>query len=113
MHHRVERIASSVDNINQRITRLTRMLNLGLDTEADMLRLFRLEGTDAGSPQRPQLEELRALVVMRYDMINHCVQSLGMSATRSLFVGADEAPVSEGGQPCASGPDVFHLFNAI
>lgn len=111
MRRRVERIAISVEDINARIARLTQMLSLDLSTETDMLRVFRLEGADEGNRHRQQrLEELRALMVMRYGMIRHCAQSLGMAATRSLFIGAEEPSPDARRDPCTSGADLRHLF---
>ena len=96
MYHRVDRIALSVESLNMRISRLTQMLSLDLSQEADLLRVLRLDGAEENSRHHQRrLQELHALLVMRYDMIKHYAQSLGVAATRSLFLGSSDPLNSE------------------
>ncbi|NYT24363.1 hypothetical protein H0A73_12205 [Alcaligenaceae bacterium] len=101
----------SVKGIDARITHLTHMLGLDLSQEANILRVYRLEGAGAGGRHHGQgMEELRALLVIRYSMIQQCAQSLGLAATRSLFVRTDKQSMVKGVNPDASAADVRHLF---
>lgn len=103
----------SVKGIDARITHLTHMLGLDLSQEANILRVYRLEGAGAGAGGRHRgqsMEELRALLVIRYSMIQQCAQSLGLAATRSLFVRTDEQSMVKGVNSDASAADVRHLF---
>lgn len=111
MRHRVERIAGSVDDINARIVRLADMLNIDLDSETDRQRVYRLDGMDETNFYRQvRMQELRALLVMRYGMIRHCATFLGAAATRSLFIGDEEQ--AAGNNPSAESAcgDVRLLF---
>lgn len=106
---RLLRLAISVEDINGRIARLTQNLHLNLSQESELHRVFQLEGVDNNPYRQHRLEELRGLLVLRYDLVRHHCASLGFAATRTLIEYAAQQLESSGFNPLLSGADVQHL----
>lgn len=109
--YRVERMAISVEAISARIARLAEMLGLDLRQESEVQRVLGLDGADSGDARRQHmLQELHALLVMRYGIAKRYAQDVGVAATRSILLCAQEQFVRDGFAPGSSGADVSRLF---
>ena len=129
MASHVERMSSSVEEPSARIARLASALNVDLQNESELNRVLGLQSGGApggverranrdaalppGSPERRKAHlwhELRALLVLRYDMAARYVDEVGVTATRNILVNAQEQLEREGFKPGAAGADVRRSF---
>jgi hypothetical protein len=56
-------------------------------------------------------EELRGLLALRYDVLKHCVEQVGVVATRKILTEVEEHLLRRGFKSGDDGIDIDHLFN--
>ena len=130
----LQNMASSLQELNARIARLAIGLGVPLETEADVANLMRqkhpaspvaherrrgaeqLDDSHWGAnPDRRvahKLEELRGLLVLRYEVEKNYVDDVGVAATRQILSTTEENLAREGFKPGADGMDLNRLFKA-
>ena len=124
------RLGQSLEQLNARIARLSIGLGISLDDKAcvDKLmhqpqvqpvaqerRVARQSIYPAGSVDRRtahQREELRGLLVLRYQMETTSVNVHGLEMTRQVLHDAQEHLVQQGFKPGADGLKLDDFFNA-
>lgn len=109
LQHRLERLASALEDVNNRIARLTQSLHLNLSSSGQLHHVLQLDQAEANRHRQQRLQELRGLLVIRYDMIAHYAAALGRDATCSLLLYAQQRLLDEGFDPEVSGADIRHL----
>lgn len=128
----LRRMSDSVHELSARIARLATNLGVDLESEAGLERVMHIDAVRvpvpdrrvtpdrraaprAGmSPDRRQAhlrEELRGLLVLRYDVARTYVDRVGVDATRYILVAAQEQLVREGFKPGAAGASLRRLFD--
>lgn len=126
-----QRMARSVEELSARIARLAIGLGVSLKTDdevahamnyqtltvqyerrttADRREASRPGTTTAGRRQSHLRDELRGLLVMRYDIETRYVDAIGVVATRQILIEAEAHLARDGFQPGASGVDLDRLF---
>lgn len=124
------RLGNSLEQLNARIARLAIGLGVSLDDQAcvDKLmhqpqvqpvaqerRVARQSSYPAGSVDRRtahQREELRGLLVLRYQIETTSVNVNGLEMTRQVLQDAQEHLVQQGFKPGADGLKLDEFFNA-
>lgn len=92
LRERLRRVESRFVELNTRIARLCRLLDVRLESEDDLQRLlsgasFGTTGTAEGEAARRQAREwaeLRALSKMRCDLLAEALEDFGLAATCTL-----------------------------
>ena len=129
--HQQQHMEASVEALSARIAGLAMALGLSLLNEADVTRVMRSQRVTAGEVERRvglerraasrtdtnsdrrvahSWEELRGLIVMRYDVERRCAEIIGGAATRELLIKTEEGLVRRGFKPGAAGIDIKRLF---
>ena len=123
----LQRMSTSVEQLSVRIARLAKILSVDMQSDSEIDRLLNMDSGAGGDyarrlsarppagPERRksyQQEELRALVVLRYRVSRRFVDRVGVKATRSILVNAQDQMELDGFKPGASGADVRRLFDA-
>lgn len=122
---------SSIEALNARIARLAIGLGVSLKSDDEVIRVMsrqqmvlvsherrvgleRREASRTGSgPERRvahQWEELRGLLVLRYDVETRYVDEVGVTATRQILVEAEAHLERAGFKPGADGVHLDRLF---
>jgi len=110
LNEHVQRLSASIERLNARIARLGVALDVALDQSAEVERVLQREATPSSDPRQRRLrEELRGLLVLRYDMASSYSAELGARVARDLFVYAEEKLQREGFRPGADGIDLRQL----
>ena len=125
--HASQHMKLSFEALNVRIARLAIALGISLSNEGDMARVMNHPGAQVpsqdrrsnsehhdltrmnSSPERRTLrswEELRGLLVLRYDAEKDCVEQLGVVATREILTGVEEHLLRQGFKPGEDGVDL-------
>ena len=126
-----QRMARSIEELSSRIARLAIGLGVSLKTDAEVAhamnhraavtvpqeRRATTERRDASRTrntadrrQSHLYEELRGLLVLRYDMEAHCVEVVGAFATRQILVESEAHLARDGFHPGTTGIDLDRLF---
>ena len=126
----VQRLGSSLEALNARIARLAIGLGVSLDDRASVEQLMhqpqvsqvpqerrvaRQSNAPAGSGERRvshQREELRGLLVLRYQMETDSVKDNGLEVTRQIIEEAEVHMVHQGFKPGADGLGMEEFFKA-
>lgn len=123
------RLGASLEALNARIARLAIGLGISLDDRSCMEKLMhqsmapvaherrvaRQSSYPAGSVERRtahQHEELRGLLVMRYQMETTSVTDNGLEITRKIVLEAEEHLVQQGFKPGADGSGLDEFLKA-
>ena len=123
------RLGASLEALNARIARLAIGLGISLDDRACMDKLMhqsvppvaherrvaRQSSYPTGSVERRtahQHEELRGLLVMRYQMETTSVTDNGLEITRKIVLEAEEHLVQQGFKPGADGSGLDEFLKA-
>ena len=123
------RLGASLEALNARIARLAIGLGISLDDRACMDKLMHLSmapvaherrvarqsSYPTGSVERRtahQHEELRGLLVMRYQMETTSVNDNGLEITRKIVLEAEEHLVQQGFKPGADGSGLDEFLKA-
>ncbi len=124
----LQRMSDSVEQLSARIARLGKLLNIDLQNENEIDRLLDLDSDAPGGHERRlsarpiagperrrvcQLEELRALLVLRYRLSHIYVKRVGVQVTRHILVEAQDQLERGGFKPGAAGADVRSLFDGF
>ena len=117
---RLHRMESSIEALNARIARLAIALDVSLKSDDEVARVMNRHLVPA-VPHESQItsehhmaykwEELRGLLVLRYDVETRYVDQVGVTATRQILIEAEEHLVREGFNPGDDGIDLDRLFN--
>lgn len=127
-----QRIAHTIEGLNARIARLAIGLGVSLKTNDDVARAMTRgavvaveyerrvtperrtasrPGATADRRQSHQRDELRGLLVLRYDLETRCVDAVGITATRQILIEVEAHLARDGFPSSASGIDLNPLFN--
>ncbi len=124
----LQRMSTSVEQLSARIARLAKSLDIDLESESEIDRLLNMDGGAPGGYERRQSarpaagperrksnqrEELRALLVLRYRQSRRFVDRVGVEATRSILVNAQDQLELDGFKPGASGADLRRVFDGF
>ena len=124
----LQRMSTSVEQLSARIARLAKSLDIDLESESEIDRLLNMDGGAPGGYERRQSarpaagperrksnqrEELRALLVLRYRQSRRFVDRVGVEATRSILVNAQDQLELDGFKPGASGTDLRRVFDGF
>ena len=124
----LQRMSTSVEQLSARIARLAKCLDIDLESESEIDRLLNMDGGAPGGYERRQSarpaagperrksnqrEELRALLVLRYRQSRRFVDRVGVEATRSILVNAQDQLELDGFKPGASGADLRRVFDGF
>lgn len=119
---RLQRMTSSMEAINARIVRLAIALDVSLQSNDEVLQVMSQQQVPAVSRQRQisasllmsnKREELRGLLVLRYDIETRYVDQVGVTATRQILIEAEEHLVRKGFNPGDDGIDLNRMFSTI
>ena len=124
----LQRMSTSVEQLSARMARLAKSLDIDLESESEIDRLLNMDGGAPGGYERRQSarpaagperrksnqrEELRALLVLRYRQSRRFVDRVGVEATRSILVNAQDQLELDGFKPGASGADLRRVFDGF
>ena len=124
----LQRMSESVEHLSARIARLATILGIDMQNDSEIDRLLNMDGGAPGGHERRvsarppagperrksyQKEELRALLVLRYRISRRYVDRVGVQATRSILVNAQDQLELEGFKPGAAGADLRRLFDGF
>lgn len=124
----LQRMSTSVEQLSVRIARLAKILSVDMQSDSEIDRLLNMDSGAGGDyarrlsarppagPERRksyQQEELRALVVLRYRVSRRFVDRVGVKATRSILVNAQDQLELDGFKPGAAGADLRRLFDGF
>ena len=122
----------SIEEINVRIARLAIALGVSLKSNDEVTHLMsrsyvvaapcerravserRLAPRDGAGPDRRlahQREELRGLLVLRYELVKHYLDEVGLAATHEIMGEAEDHLLRRGFKPGADGVDMGRLFD--
>lgn len=117
-------MGSSIEALNVRIARLAIGLGVSLRNDAEVTRVMAHRVTvvtterrvtpERRSAPRPgpdrrlagRYEELRGLLVLRYDVERHCVDEVGVVAVRRIMIEVEARMERDGFEPGADGIDL-------
>ncbi len=123
----------SIEDINVRIARLAIALGVSLESNEEVMQLMSQSHivavscerrgvserrvaprSDAGPDRRLacQREELRGLLVLRYELVKHDLNEVGLVATRKIMGEAEDHLLRRGFKPGADGVDMRRLFDS-
>jgi len=126
-----QRMARSIEELSIRIARLAIGLGVSLKTDAEVALAMNHHAAGAVPQERRASaerrdtsrssntadrrqshlhEELRGLLVMRYDMETHYVEVVGAFATRQILEESEAHLARDGFQPGTTGVDLDRLF---
>lgn len=123
----LHRMVESLEAINTRIARLAIALKLSLEKESEVQQVLN-QATESGPSQAHQAppahlgsspngrathnrEELRGLLVLRYQMETHYMNEVGVQVTRQILKSVQEHMTRIGFKPGAEGVNLHRLFN--
>jgi hypothetical protein len=127
-------MASSFEALNVRIARLAIALGVSLKSEAEVALALRppvasvppqerrsiperreVSRADGSAERRTahSREELRGLLVLRYEVQKHYVDQIGVLATRNILTEVEENLLRKGFKRGDDGMDLDHLFHAL
>jgi hypothetical protein len=122
----------SIEELNVRIARLAIALGVSLKSNDQVTHLMsqsyvvavpherrgaserRLAPRDGAGPDRRlahQREELRGLLVLRYELMKHYLNEVGLTATHEIMDEAEDHLLRRGFKPGADGVDMGRLFD--
>lgn len=122
-------MGSSLEALNVRIARLAIGLGVSLHNDAEVIRVMTREvvvvtterrtAPERRSAARPgqdrrlsgRYEELRGLMVLRYDVERRCVEEVGVVETRRIMIEVEARMTREGFEPGADGIDIHRFFD--
>ena len=129
---RVHQMEAAMETLNMRIARLAIALGVALDNEGELASLMG-EEHDASVPHERrvsadpldvahahngpecrvahQRQELRGLLVMRYEVEKRYVDDAGITVTHQIMVEAEQQLERKGFKPGVDGIDLDRLFN--
>ena len=126
-----QRMERTIEELSSRIARLAIGLGISLQTDHEVSQAMShpaatpvpqerraaaerrdvsRTGSTADRRQSHLREELRGLLVMRYDIEVHYVQAVGVVATQHILVETEAHLARDGFRPGASGVDLDRLF---
>ena len=111
----LRRMVALLDSLGARIARLAQALDMPLDNPGDVERAL-LHGEESAPPHdrhASMREELRGLLVLRYNVIKRYADEVGAQAARDILVCAQEQLLREGFRPQAPGMDLRSLFDGF
>jgi hypothetical protein len=106
----VRRMVSSMESLNTRIARLAIALDVQLDRKGEQSQLMSHYPVAPNLPMAHQHEELRGLLVLRYEVQTSCVARIGITATRQILVEAEQKLLLKGFRLGDDGIDPDFLF---
>jgi hypothetical protein len=106
----VRRMVSSMESLNTRIARLALALDMPLDRQGEQSQLMSCHPVAPNLPMAHQREELRGLLVLRYEVQTRCVARIGITATRQILVEAEQKLLLKGFHLGDDGIDPDFLF---
>ncbi|KAB2896604.1 MAG: hypothetical protein F9K35_13630 [Burkholderiaceae bacterium] len=111
----LRRMVALLDALGARITRLAQALDMPLDNPGDVERAL-LHGNESVPPHdrhASMREELRGLLVLRYNVVKRYADEVGAQAARDILVCAQDQLLREGFRPQAPGMDLRSLFDGF
>lgn len=111
----LHRLVAQLEELGARISRLAQMLRVPLETREQIDRAL-LRDTDGPEPtgrQGHMREELRGLLVLRYEVVTRLAGDVGSQATRDILLCAQDRLLCEGFAPQAPGMRLEMLFDGI
>ena len=117
---RLQRMESSIEELNARIARLAIALGVSLKNEDELARVIHQlqtqvepHGVQSTSDHRlaSKRAELRGLLVLRYGVEQRFVDQIGATATKQILANAEEHLVRVGFEPGADGIDLRNLLD--
>ena len=110
LFHLVDELAG----LGARIALLARQLHLPLQTRAEVERaLAGQEGEHVHRREAFMREELRGLLVLRYELVTRIANEAGAQAARDILLSAQDRLRREGFGPHAPGMDLHPLFEGL
>ena len=130
--HELQQMESSLETISERIAHLAIALGVSLKNESEMASAMRQyvgpvlhqerrstperrESSRAGSSVERRVQhtrqELRGLLTLRYDVLKHCVEQVGVAATRKILSDVEDRMTRRGFKRGDDGIDIDRLFN--
>lgn len=106
----VRRMVSSMESLSTRIARLALALHVPLNRQGEMSQLMSRHPVAPNLPMARQHEELRGLLVLRYQVQTRCVARIGVTATRQILVEAEQKLLLKGFRLGDDGIDPDFLF---
>jgi hypothetical protein len=106
----VRRMVSSMESLNTRIARLALALDVSLGRQGEVSSLMSRYPVARDLPMARQREELRGLLVLRYEVQTSCVARIGITATRQILVQAEQKLLLKGFRLGDDGIDPDFLF---
>jgi len=122
----------SFGELNARIARLAIGLGVSLEKEAEVARVMHQKNPASSLAHGPhtsqdsavtshlssnpdrrmaqKMEELRGLLVLRYDVESQFIADVGVEVTRKILTDSEEKLTREGFKPGADGMDLNRLF---
>jgi len=115
---RLRRLIDELAGLGARITLLARQLHLPLQTRAEVEQVLagdehEHEHGALRGRQACMREELRGLLVLRYELVTRIAGEVGAQAARDILLGAQERLLREGFGPHAPGMDLHPLFDGL
>ena len=108
---RLDRMTSSFEAINARIVRLAIALDISLQSDDEVAQAMCRHQSNSDLLIANKREELRGLLVLRYDIQTRYVDEVGIVATRQILIEAEEHLVRKGFNPGDDGVNLERLFN--
>ena len=119
VQRQLQRMVRHFSRLSARIAFLAKKLDLPLQTPAQIqtaLECDDLCNAPASNPREARLrEELRALLVMRYELVTRLAanERVGATAMRDILLSANDRLRREGFGPHAPGMDLHPLFEGL
>ena len=116
---RLNRILNGFEAVSARIAFLARTLDIPLHSASDIQQALECDancsGAKAGTREARMRAELRALLVLRYDVVARMAHSerVGLNATRDILHTANDRLLAKGYDAQAPGMDLRPLFDGI
>lgn len=118
LEQRLERIVAHIERLNARIVFLAQALDVPLQTPAQTLAALQCDEACARSVDKRQTrmrEELRGLLVMRYDVVQRMARSerLGAAAACHILHSANDRLLAKGYDSHAPGMQLGPQFDGL
>lgn len=117
---RLYRLIDELAGLGARIALLARQLRLPLQTRAEVGQALAGDGrgpvsgrSAARGREACMREELRGLLVLRYELVTRIAGEVGAQAARDILFGAQARLLREGFGPQAPGMDLHPLFEGL
>lgn len=111
---RLRRLIDELSGLGARIALLARQLRLPLQTRAEVEQaLAGGEHEQVHGREACMREELRGLLVLRYELVTRISDEVGAQAARDILLGAQDRLLREGFGPHAPGMDLHSLFDGL